>query len=193
MRDRRTYLRSVATVTVTAALAGCSGNGGGDGGDGEDGEDEQDGGDGQDGGNGDEATPTETPASTPTETPASTPSATQASDAGTASGDGATGQSEYPDYNWEQLEGAEATDATTVTISGFAYDPIVARVPAGTTVSFLNEDSAPHTVTAPALDIDKQVSGDSETTVTVEEPGTYDYVCRFHPPDMLGRLVVEER
>jgi len=172
MRDRRTYLRSVATVTVTATLAGCSGNG--DGGDGDD---------GQNGGNGDEATPTDTPASTPTATPAG--------GAGTTSGDGATGQSEYPDYNWEQLEGAEATDASTVTMSGFAYDPIVARVSAGATVSFPNEDSARHTVTAPALGVDKQVSGGSETTVTVEEPGTYGYVCRFHPPDMLGRLVVE--
>jgi|GEM_PF-1706513 len=189
MQDRRTYMRSVAAITVTAALAGCSGNdddgGGGDGSDG--------GGDGSDGGgDGDDPTPTETPASTLTETAASTPTATGTAAAGTTSAGGATGQSEYPDYNWGQLDEAEATDATTVTISGFTYDPIVARVPAGTTVSFPNEDSAPHTVTAPALGVDKEVSSGAETSVTVDEPGTYDYVCRFHPPDMLGRLVVEE-
>jgi plastocyanin len=183
MRDRRTYLRSVATITATAAVAGCSGNG--------DGADGGDGGDGQDGSDGGETTSTETPVTTPTETAASTPTATQTDTVGTTAGGGA-GQSEYPDYNWDQLDGVEATDATTVTISGFAYDPIVARVPAGTTVSFPNEDSAPHTVTAPALGVDKQVGGGAETSVTVEEPGTYDYVCRFHPPDMLGRLVVEE-
>jgi len=187
MRDRRTYLRSVAAITATVAVAGCSGNGDG-----------QDGGgdDGQGGGGGDDPTPTETPVATPTETPEPTPmgtgTGTGTAAVDTTSGGGATGQSEYPDYSWGQLDGVEATDATTVTITGFAYDPIVARVPAGTTVSFPSEDSAPHTVTAPALGVDRQVSGGAETTVTVEEPGTYDYVCRFHPPDMLGRLVVEE-
>jgi plastocyanin len=185
MRDRRTYLRSLAAISATVAVAGCSGNGDGN-----------DGSDGQGGADGGDATPTETPASTPTEAPASTPigteTGTQMDPAGTTSSGGATAQSEYPDYSWGQLDGVEATDATTVTITGFAYDPIVARVPAGATVSFPNEDSAPHTVTAPDLGVDNRVGGGGETSVTVEEPGTYDYVCRFHPPDMLGRLVVEE-
>lgn len=55
-------------------------------------------------------------------------------------------------------------------MSRFAYDPLVARVLAGEETAFPNADSAGHTATASAAD---------------------DYVCRFHPPDMLGRLVVE--
>ena len=44
------------------------------------------------------------------------------------------------------------------------------RVLAGEETAFPNADSAGHTATASAAD---------------------DYVCRFHPPDMLDRLVVE--
>lgn len=194
MRNRRTYLRSVATVAATATLAGCTGNGedgdgGGDGSGGDGGGDGSDGsgGDGSGGGNGG-GDGTDGDAS-----PTATSTATQADAASTTTaGSGSDAQSEYPDYDWGQLDDTEATATATVTMSGFAFHPLVARVSPGTTVTFPNEDSSPHTVTIPALGVDEQVSGGGETTVTVEEAGTFDYVCTFHGPSMLGRLVVEE-
>ena len=169
MQARRTYLRSVAAVVTGVTLAGCSGEDTGD--DGSDGE-------GSDG----DATPAATATSTGTATPAMDT---------TAGGSGPSAQEEYPDYNWAQLEGASAEEATTVEITGFSYDPLVARVPAGEAITLPNTDSVPHTVTAPAASVDVTVQSGEEGSVTVDEPGTYDYVCRFHPPEMLGRLVVE--
>lgn len=65
-------------------------------------------------------------------------------------------------------------------------------MPAGQAIPFPNTDSVPHTVTAPAANVDVTVQPGEEGTVTIDEPGTYDYVCRFHPPGMLGRFVVVE-
>ncbi|MEF8853323.1 MAG: cupredoxin domain-containing protein [Haloarculaceae archaeon] len=171
MRDRRAYLRSMAVVATGVTVAGCSGDGDGDGdGGGSDGSDGSDDGD-------------STPAATATATPAMTT---------TGGGSESGAQSEYPDYNWDQLEGVSATDATTVEITGFSYDPLVARVPTGQAIAFPNADSVPHTVTAPAADVDVTVQPGEDGSVTINDPGTYDYVCRFHPPEMLGRLVVVE-
>lgn len=116
-----------------------------------------------------------TPTATPTETDSQS----------------ATARETYPDFNWDLLDGESPEAATTVELQRFAYDPLVARVPAGEEIRFPNRDSAPHTVTAPALGVDAGLQGGEETTLVVEEPGTYDYVCTLHPPDMLGRLVVE--
>ncbi|PSQ31551.1 hypothetical protein BRD06_01055 [Halobacteriales archaeon QS_9_67_15] len=84
---------------------------------------------------------------------------------------------------------AVATD--TVAMADFAFDPLIATIPPGTTVTFPNEDSADHSARVPALDVDETVTGDAETTVSVPETGTHDYVCRFHGPGMLGRVVVD--
>lgn len=108
----------------------------------------------------------------------------------TAGGDGGA-MSAYPDYDWEQLTRADAAETTSVTASGSAFQPLVAKVSAGTEVTFSNEDSFAHTVTMPALDLDEQLSGGSSTSVTFERAGSFDYVCTIHPPDMLGRIVVE--
>ena len=108
----------------------------------------------------------------------------------TAGGDGGA-RAAYPDYDWEKLTRADAAVTSSVTARGSAFRPLIAKVSAGTDVSFTNEDSFPHTVTMPALDVDEQLSGGSSTSVTFEEPGAYDYVCTLHPPGMLGRVVVE--
>ncbi|PSP70405.1 hypothetical protein BRC79_02330 [Halobacteriales archaeon QH_8_67_27] len=54
-----------------------------------------------------------------------------------------------------------------------------------------NEDFADRSARVPALDVDETATGDAETTVSVPEIGTHDYVCRFHGPRMLGRVVVD--
>lgn len=89
-------------------------------------------------------------------------------------------------------ETAAASEATggeeTVRLSDFAFDPGELTIAAGTEVSFVNEDSAAHTVTegtdGAAVDdpiINEELEQDGSTSFTFDEPGTYDITCRFHP------------
>ncbi|MBV2359006.1 cupredoxin family copper-binding protein [Thalassococcus sp. CAU 1522] len=78
--------------------------------------------------------------------------------------------------------------AATVTISGFAFQPAMLTIEVGTSVTFVNADSAPHTATGQGFDTGRLGRGD-EATLTFAQPGTYDYVCRFHPA-MTGRITV---
>jgi plastocyanin len=86
-----------------------------------------------------------------------------------------------------------ATGSTTaeVKISGFAFDPTPLTVTVGTTVTWTNEDSAPHTIvsdtglwTSPRL-------GQGETfSFTFDTAGTYAYHCGIHA-SMTGTITVE--
>ncbi len=74
---------------------------------------------------------------------------------------------------------AEATDS--VTIADFKYDPPSIEVAPGTEIAITNSDAASHTLTAVDESFDSgTIDGDAEGSVTVEEPGTYEYFCRFH-------------
>jgi plastocyanin len=98
-------------------------------------------------------------------------------------------------------ESAEESEAAgggeTVDLTGFAFDPTELTIAAGTEVTFVNADSAAHTVTegtnGSAADdpiIDEEVAGGAETSFTFDEPGTYDITCLFHP-DMNMTINVE--
>jgi plastocyanin len=79
-----------------------------------------------------------------------------------------------------------------VGIDNFSYNPEVITVPAGTTVTWVNHDDVPHTVTSadkrfgssPALDTDGRFSQ------TFTAPGTYAYYCAVHP-HMTGKVIVK--
>lgn len=70
----------------------------------------------------------------------------------------------------------------TVTIKDFKFDPAALELAAGDTITFINEDSAPHTATAAdgSFDTGALAKGES-ATVTVSAAGTYDYICDLHP------------
>jgi plastocyanin len=81
--------------------------------------------------------------------------------------------------------------AAEVEIDQFAFVPQRITVKAGTTVTWINEDDAPHTVASSnklfksnALD-----TGD-KFSFTFTTPGTYAYFCSVHP-HMTGTVVVE--
>jgi plastocyanin len=83
-------------------------------------------------------------------------------------------------------------DAPQVTIDNFAFTPAEITVSPGTTVTWLNRDDIPHTVTDAAdprafksapLD-----TGDSFSHVFAT-PGTYRYFCSLHA-HMQGTIVV---
>ena len=85
-----------------------------------------------------------------------------------------------------QAPAADATDA--VAITGFAFQPATLQVPAGTEVTWTNEDPAQHTVTAEDGSFD---SGplDQGGTFSATVNGSVDYVCAIHP-EMRGRIEV---
>jgi plastocyanin len=76
----------------------------------------------------------------------------------------------------------DATMEAEVKIASFLYLPEVVTIKAGGTVTWVNEDKAPHTST---LEEDRdQDTGrldlSEEGSLTFDEPGTYRYYCIFH-------------
>ena len=85
-----------------------------------------------------------------------------------------------------------AADApkSTVVIDGTRYEQPTLTVKRGTTVSFVNKDPFPHTVTAPGKFDSKEIGAGKTWKYKATKAGTYDYICTLHP-NMKGRLVVE--
>lgn len=77
-----------------------------------------------------------------------------------------------------------------VRITDFNYEPSVLEVTPRTVIKWTNEDGAPHTATAQddTFDTGRLDKGESDE-ITFDTPGTYEYICTFHPY-MEGRIVV---
>jgi plastocyanin len=85
---------------------------------------------------------------------------------------------------------ARAAD-TTVTIDNFTFSPGRLTVKAGTTVTWVNQDDIPHTVTSDTKAFkSKALDTDDKFTFTFATPGIYEYFCSLHP-HMTGTVVVE--
>jgi plastocyanin len=79
-----------------------------------------------------------------------------------------------------------------VTIRDYTYEPATITVPQGTTVTFTNRDSTPHTATSKQSGLFESGSLDTgkSGTVTFDETGNFAYYCLFHP-FMKGTITVE--
>jgi plastocyanin len=94
--------------------------------------------------------------------------------------------------------GSEATAGDTgeaavsaVTIVDFAFAPQEVTVAAGTTVTWTNEDWAPHTVTATEGSFDSgRLDTGQSFSYSFDESGTFAYFCTFHP-GMTGSVIVQ--
>jgi plastocyanin len=122
-----------------------------------------------------------------------------ASGEGSIEGQRVGATSEQPVADEVELDATPVTDeltddaggSATVTIVDFAFDPPEIEVAAGTSVSWINEDTAPHTATADDGTFDTgRLDEGAEGSVTFDEPGAYAYHCDFHP-DMVGTVVVK--
>ena len=75
----------------------------------------------------------------------------------------------------------------------YRFAPEAISVPAGTTVTWTNNDNFTHSVqfldgglpTEPL-----QMQPGASTTFTFDAPGTYRYQCHLHPQDMRGTVTV---
>ena len=81
---------------------------------------------------------------------------------------------------------------TTVDISNHAFNPAQLNVAPGTTVTFVNNDTEPHTATADNGLFDTGVLEPGYSfDVYFDGSGTVTYHCELHP-DMQGSIVVGE-
>ena len=91
-------------------------------------------------------------------------------------------------------EAPEAPDAPAETIAveivNFAFAPQTLEIAAGTTVTFVNNDTSPHTATADDGSFDTgAIDPGASAEATFDTPGTYTYICSFHP-NMTGTIIV---
>jgi plastocyanin len=78
-----------------------------------------------------------------------------------------------------------------VNIASFVFDKPAITVPAGTTVTWTNEDDDPHTiVSADGTSFhSKALDTRDSFTFTFAKAGTFSYFCSIHP-HMTGKVVV---
>jgi plastocyanin len=80
-------------------------------------------------------------------------------------------------------------EANTVTIQNFAFNPGTLTVKQGTTVTWINQDSATHKIKSDTFNSPDLRQGDTYKFVFTTK-GSYDYSCSIHP-SMTGKIVVE--
>ena len=77
-----------------------------------------------------------------------------------------------------------------VAIANFAFDPPTLEIPIGTTVTWTNNDSAPHTATSSDGVWDSGILNTGDTfSYTFDQAGTFNYICSVHP-NMTAQIVV---
>jgi amicyanin len=80
-----------------------------------------------------------------------------------------------------------------VSIANFEFEPKELVVAAGTTVTWVNADDVPHTVTStasPQRFDSKTLDTDDKFSFEFKAAGTFDYFCKVHP-NMTGKVVVK--
>jgi plastocyanin len=81
-------------------------------------------------------------------------------------------------------------ETVEVAIQDFAFgDPL--EITVGTTVTWTNMDSAPHTATSSGNFQSDRLDQGASYSFTFEEAGTFDYFCEFHP-NMTSTITVTE-
>jgi plastocyanin len=79
--------------------------------------------------------------------------------------------------------------AHPVEIRAFRYEPDTVVAAPGDTVVWTNHDVVPHTATVEGAWDTGQIGAQGSGRMVAGEPGTYPYVCAYHPT-MRGTLVV---
>ena len=86
---------------------------------------------------------------------------------------------------------AAAVQPTVVEIHNMKFNPGVLTIPAGTKVTWVNEDNSPHTVTDKGK-VFRSAGLDTKDSFsyTFASPGEFTYYCTIHPM-MVGKIVVK--
>ncbi len=97
--------------------------------------------------------------------------------------------SPVPSASPEPVDPGAVSADPTILVSGMAFDQDRLTVEAGTTVTWVFDDSIPHNVVGDGFASEVMQTG--TFTYTFTDPGTYPYVCTLHP-NMKGTVVVTE-
>ena len=90
------------------------------------------------------------------------------------------------------LPAAEAGQNYTVMIQNFSFVPAELKIKKGDTVTWTNDDKAPHSVfSVTGYEISSEVFEQGQTySHTFNITGTFEYNCRVHHK-MIGKIIVE--
>src|SRR5687767_4169815 len=93
----------------------------------------------------------------------------------------------------EASSGGDESGSVTLTAADFAFSPADLSAGAGDTIEFTNEDDTEHSFTSEEAGIDEDAEGGGSVSISLAdvEPGSYEYVCKYHP-EMTGNLEVTE-
>ena len=88
---------------------------------------------------------------------------------------------------------SSTSDEVIAHIAGCRYEPTTLSIEPGTTVTWINKDPVPHSVTGPFLTLnsDRLLGQGDEASVTFDEEGVYPYYCVLHP-GMAASVIVGE-
>ena len=75
-------------------------------------------------------------------------------------------------------------------MDGTRYEPSLITVKKGETVTFVNRDPFPHTVTAAGKFDSKSIAANGQWSYRATTAGEFPYICTLHP-NMKGVLKVE--
>jgi plastocyanin len=107
-------------------------------------------------------------------------------------GGGGGGASEQP------ANGGGGGGGAQVGMKDIQFDPKDITVKAGETITFTNDEAVAHDVhktSGPGKDFASGPTGGMQEgdtfKLTLDQPGTYDYVCDVHAPGMAGTITVK--
>jgi plastocyanin len=94
-------------------------------------------------------------------------------------------------WSMDPAAAADAPKALTVAIDGTAFPPATLSVKVGDSVTWVNKDPFPHTVTSAAGGFDShEIAPGKSWKYTATKKGEFAYICIFHPT-MKAMLKVE--
>ena len=95
----------------------------------------------------------------------------------------------------EEEPGGGVEESMTIQAFDFYFDPTAISVGVGSevTIELTNNGDVAHSFTATDLDVEVEASGAETASVTFtapDEPGSYDFFCKFHPDEMQGTISI---
>lgn len=102
---------------------------------------------------------------------------------------GGGGSDPYGEKNPVEVSGT----SIRVEMTDILFQPRSVKVKPGTTVTWVNKDPVVHNVrNFQSAFLSPDVEPGDTFSFTFDEPGNYRYECTYHPPNMIGVVIVEE-
>ena len=95
----------------------------------------------------------------------------------------------------EDQPGAAIEQTVELEAYDYYFEPTALSIELGAevTVAFSNAGGVEHSFTAPDLDVEVEAGNGEDATVTFvapDQPGSFDFFCRYHPDDMQGTISI---